>query len=165
MARYEYDSSGDEALKARIDAVLTPPDVLSLLVIDLGDSVVVKVEKGDPETIFSKIIVSAYKDATAIISVPFSGFESVKASIEALDDAPVPRIERRDNRESPWLYQLFDCSGAKDNYLTSAEYAALSDLAGKPLPIYEGGKWEELNPPAKVGIGWELPFTAYRYSR
>lgn len=47
-------------------------------------------------------------------------------------------------------------------------YAALSTLAGKPLPIYNGGTWEELTAlQKKEEHGWidERDLTVWRYSR
>lgn len=124
------------------------PPSLQLLVIDMGDTTVVKVEKGSighpsvSGTAFSMLTdglkVGENLNKPRIIHKPFADLQA------ALDDAPVPRIEKRDNRESPWLYQLFEQSGAKDNYLTSAEYNALSQLAGHPLPIWSGGTWERI---------------------
>lgn len=141
-----------------------PPVELQLLVIDMGDCCVVKVEKGDPEAIFSTIIVSAYKDATAIISVPFSGFESVKASIEALDgEKPVPRIGVSSKiAEGLETYRLY--TGDREYVMTRVEIDALSRLAGHPLPVYEGGKWTNLIDDCSCNFQ-QVPVGIWRYSR
>lgn len=139
---------------------------LQLLILDMGDVCIVRVEQGDGKFPHKTLgIGTAWAlNNTYLDKRPFTELRS------AIDgEKPVPRIERRDNRESPWVYQLFDISGADKNYLTPAEYTALSELAGKPLPIYEGGKWEELIAlQSKDEYGdWidKRDFTAWRYTR
>lgn len=148
---------------------------LSLLIIDLGESCVVKVEKGNPGELFPKIIVSAYKDSTAVISVPFSGFESVKASIDALEgEKPVPRIEWDGD-----AYTLH-CDGAI--CFRGTHYDAFCKLAGNvKIPIYEPvpGTWKRLYPVELAMMSSEptmatqardefnaiMPLAVWRYSR
>ena len=139
---------------------------LQLLILDMGDVCIVRVEQGDGKFPHKTLgIGTAWAlNNTYLDKRPFTELRS------AIDgEKPVPRIERRDNRESPWVYQLFDISGADKNYLTPAEYTALSELAGKPLPIYEGGKWDELIAlQSKDEYGdWidKRDFTAWRYTR
>lgn len=112
---------------------------LQLLVIDLGDSCVVKVEKG----VMPRTSNNIYKDLgffgkQSIVHVTFDRFR------EAIDQKPVPRIERND----PVGYRFISGSQPADggHIWLSQEYDALTKLAGKPLPVWEGGKWEQLIP-------------------
>lgn len=118
---------------------------LSLLLIDLGESTVVKVERG--EWYVSKDSPSTYF-ITGEVKVLEQTFTAVRDAIDS-QDKPVPRIELSSNvAEGHQTYRMYyeEC----DRYalvLTRKDYDALSELAGKPLPIYEPteGKWERLN--------------------
>jgi len=106
---------------------------LQLLVIDFGDSCVVKVEKGE----WHRDAVCKYQGSTTI-TLPL---ERLREELDG--EKPVPRIEPPTNGNytlhvgnvvKPYTYELaFEVINA------------LSKLAGTPLPIYEPtGKWEEV---------------------
>lgn len=138
------------------------PNALSLLIIDMGDCCVVKVEKG---TWHPDGGPHEYHRNHYLLSWTFTDLRA------ALDDAPVPRIEASWSQNGsgdivPNGYYVYVDNNDRNEHWPQSRYDALSQLAGKPLPVWEGnGKWEELNPPPTVGISWELPFTAWRYSR
>jgi len=128
---------------------------LQLLVVDMGDSCVVKVEKGEFEwTVAHTFNVDK--------SVMLSGHTFAKLK-EAIDGVkPAPRIER-DFAGYVMIYRGGRQTGA--TRMMEIDYDALSELAGKPLPIYEGGTWEDLLPRPEIGIGWELPIGVWRYKK
>lgn len=142
-----------------------PDTSLSLLVIDLGDSCVVKVERGDLDSalqIKDHRIVQR-RDSVHLVEHPFA---AVRDAIDS-QDAPVPRIERRDTNSTvdgmPVYLIRQDKDVANDGTaLSTSVYDALTAInAGKPLPIYEPteGKWTLLK-------GSEIPGIAmYRYTR
>lgn len=136
---------------------------LSLLLIDLGESTVVKVERG--EWYVSKDSPSTYF-ITGEVKVLEQTFAAVRDAIDS-QDAPVPRIERRDTNSTvdgmPVYLIRQDKDVANDGTaLSTSVYDALTAInAGKPLPIYEPteGKWTLLK-------GSEIPGIAmYRYTR
>jgi hypothetical protein len=176
------------------DYIMTPacPNHLSLLVIDLGDSCVVKVEKGEIDMVpvgmrFGSIRITQH-------------FERLKNDLSEMFDEsrPVPRIERCGDAKYPEFYDLIGPIGHADRF-GDESYKALSQLAGHDLPIYEPelqGTWTELYPfdvpdsavlmpnippglnvPGVAGVAGEvcgrlgtflnkqLPFTAWRYER
>jgi len=114
---------------------------LSLLIIDFGDSCVVKVEKGDVGNIGVCLGVLFQGDYCLI----HSSFTEVRAAIDALDgEKPVPRIERNNIGA---LDRYLCYGGAAAPYpINGIAYDALCKLAGHPIPIYEpkAGKWEQL---------------------
>lgn len=151
-----------------------PDTSLSLLIIDMGDSCVVKVEKGEQfifDTLPMPSIVAHQAHGPVVLNVPFAAVR------EAVDgERPVPRIERKTADGLALHY----CNGREDNYrnIGQHEIDALCEIAGHPLPIYEGGTWEQL-PDAEAdgrtatcdfSFGFnaakdQLPFKAYRYTR
>lgn len=124
---------------------------LQLLVIDLGDSCVVKVEKGE----WQRDGICQYQGSVTI-TLPLNRLRD-----ELDGERPVPRIERSGTTEES--YEIINVHGDGAGVIYSTAYDALSELAGKPLPIYEGGAWEDLQP--KTGIGWEMPVGIYRYTK
>ena len=143
-------------LDAKPTAVDEPE--LQLLVIDMGDCCVVRVEQGEidlPPYLSSH---TAHDDGVpVVVDVPFTELRS------AIDgEKPVPRIES----ESGGGHELHFL-GANDvpctTYIGGNAQKALESLFGKPLPIYEGGKWEDLHP--KTGLGWEMPVGIWRFTR
>lgn len=129
----------------------------SLLVIDLGDSCVVKIEKGDdPMLQFEHL----YYSGNSPHLFPRT-FEQVRDAIDqqlASGEPPLPRIEHYGND------MLLIVSGMRPLrlgggdidlsaepapdilQLTVSGYNALSELAGHPLPIWSPrkGNWTEL---------------------
>ncbi len=138
----------------------TPPE-LQLLVIDLGDSCVVKVEQGAvniQEVQLGPINTdSLYRRGITISELAFTQLRS------AIDgEKPVPRIERH-NSTGLSVHYTHRFDGTNYENIGQDAYAALSELAGKPLPIWTDGTWEDLLP--KKGLGWELPLGIWRYTR
>ena len=132
---------------------------LQLLVIDLGDACVVKVEKGGQVVINSLPLpsVAIYQEHEP--KVVTTTFDELRKAIDGVK--PVPRIERElmANTYERYYVHFYDTQYP----LPLNAYDALSQLVGKPLPIYEGGKWTDLMP--KNGVGWELPINVWRYTR
>lgn len=129
------------------------PSELQLLVIDLGDSCVVKVEKGrwDGGTLVCR---GGREDTVKVF------YECFRVLREAIEQKPVPRIERDDIK----IYERYRIYFNDTSYpLPLNVWDAICELAGKPLPIGEGGTWEDLLP--KKGLGWELPLGIWRYTR
>ena len=110
---------------------------LQLLVIDLGDCCVVKVEKGTmPRTSNDINKDLRFFGKQSIVHVTFDRFR------EAIDQKPVPRIEVDGNRMN--YYRVVTDHVLESPLICLDTYKALSQLAGKPLPVWEGGKWERL---------------------
>jgi len=125
---------------------------LQLLVIDLGDACVVKVEKGELD-------LPLFHTFSQDKSVRLSGhtFDELRKAI----DGEKPAIRLEDGYDEVGNFMLF--TDKSWLVISSQQYDALSKLAGHPLPIYEGGKWTDLMP--KNGVGWELPINVWRYTR
>ncbi len=149
---------------------------LQLLVIEIdANCCVVKVEKGDGTQALHFRQTDGYGSseghslnpgAVYLISKPF---DQLKA---AFDDAPVPRLQKSGDADGVY-YLVTDADLPLDpewlrdkmHTLYPHEYAALSQLAGHPLPIWEGGKWEMLFGDNVDGITPDWPFKAWRYTR
>ena len=125
---------------------------LSLLVIDLGDSCVVKVEKGD----VSQLDLPLDSDRIISNSWIYDGtFTDIRAAIDALaDEPPVPRIERTFSKGLKLDYDLI--SQNEIGVLSQEDYDALSELAGKSLPVYEPrkGEWKQIDAGHKRFSAW-----------
>lgn len=135
---------------------------LSLLVIDMGESCVVKAEQGHlDETPLSKMVGTYLKENLYWVS---SSFAELRAAIDG--EKPVPRIERELLAFAHKRYYVYFHNTRYPISLNA--YAALSKLAGKPLPIWEGGKWERLihagQPPFGPQTG-TVPVSIWRYTR
>jgi hypothetical protein len=131
---------------------------LQLLVIDMGDACVVKVEKGDKSWLKYRddhIATSAFQMVTGDLRVfrfdtelsRFRSFTDLRAAIEAEVEKPLPRIERTVGG-CMFAYDLHlgrvqDCPEKRFGLMYD-DYDALTKLAGKPLPIYEGGTWKRV---------------------
>ena len=118
-----------------IGAVKTFKPQLQLLVIDLGDSCVVKIESGSRG--HNVEVDGRWYTLTNCPTVILRPFPELRDAIEG--EKPVPRIERHSHR-----YMLFAQRHGTAFQMLGLHYEAFCELAGKPLPIYEGGKWEEL---------------------
>lgn len=124
---------------------------LSLLVVDFGDAVCLKVEHSDRTrwlelgTMKDKRV--GLGDGTAphlnakIFHILFEPFDKIRSAIDALgeDEKPRNRLEHRGNDTIMFYYN--GCS----TYITQSQYDALCEIAGKDLPIYQPrGQWTQL---------------------
>ena len=109
---------------------------LQLLVIDLGDYCVVKVEKGEIAFKIGEILWLLYESQAKLM---YKDFNAIR---EAIEQKPVPRIEV--DRNSMNYYRVVTNHVLESPLICPDTYKALSQLAGKPLPVWEGGKWERL---------------------
>ena len=144
---------------------------LSLLVIDLGDSCVVKVEKGE----FHFALQFGHDLNVERVGIMGAPFEKVRAHIDRVGDKPVPRIERRDTNSRvdgmPVYLIRQDKDVANDGTaLSTSVYDALTALnGGKPLPIWSGGIWTELCRAGQPTLGpsdsLNIPVGVWRYTR
>lgn len=160
----------DNTIKAEHDCTpfCTHEPTLSLMVIDLGESCVVKVEKGDVTTFWTMLWLKfrapvgsklTYTDGTQVVGYPF---EKVREAIDG-GEKPVPRIEM-DNADKKGSYTLYEDSDTTE-YIAKDTYDALSLITGCPLPVYEAtGVWEELTEKPNVCFE-QLPVTIWRYTR
>lgn len=135
---------------------IKPDTSLQLLVIDLGDSCVVKVEKGE-QFIFNTLpipsVVVHQVHGPVILNVPFATVR------EAIDSKPVPRIERDDD------HYCFYAADRTFIGLNQQFFDALCEIAGHPPPIWTGGVWEQVAASEQDG-GWTgSPVGIWRYTR
>lgn len=109
---------------------------LQLLIVDMGDCCCVRVEQGSLPT-----NITGWQQDRRLTSKGTSFlFDMQFADLRAaLEDKPVPRIES--NGEGGYHFIV---AGREDSWLTGAEYTALCEIAGHRLPVYEGGKWEQI---------------------
>jgi len=107
---------------------------LSLIVVDLDDSCVVKVERGELPVI-SCIRLSDIGGNTQVVDGTFS---ELRAAIEG--DKPVPR-----NEQMATSYYCLKVAEDMDMKFGIHSYDALSQIAGSPLKVWKGnGKWTQL---------------------
>lgn len=136
-----------------------PEPSLSLLIIDLGDNVIIKTERGELDVKLGGVTYQCR--TTGLQMTSMHSFADVRAAIDG--EKPVPRIERNDPVGYRFIHQDNLPLDAGHIWL-SQEYNALSELAGKPLPIWEGGKWTVIVNGYLAGV-WKLPVNIYRYTR
>jgi hypothetical protein len=132
---------------------------LDVLVIDLGDYCVVKVEKGEIAFKIGEILWLLYESQAKLM---YKDFNAIR---EAIEQKPVPRIEV--DRNSMNYYRVVTNHVLESPLICPDTYKALSQLAGKPLPVWEGGKWERL-PKTSEYIGDPLDgtgVTIWRFTR
>lgn len=127
----------------------SPPSELQLLVIDLGKSTLVKVEKAAAMTDLPYPVLCVGNGLDTAMSI-FEGnsyyfrqckFDQIRAAIDNLGgEKPVPRIERTEQAYRVHVHESF----CKD--ISKEVFDALSELAGKKLLIYEPkkGEWTRL---------------------
>jgi hypothetical protein len=134
-----------------------PEPSLQLLVIDLGESCcVVKVEKAPSTGLRSDSFRGDGWIYEGDTQVAVGTFAEVKAAIDAMDEKPVPRIEWG-NSDNCYLH----FENGREIALSNEQYHELSKLAGVPIQVYEGGKWEELSRCERDA----LPLSVWRYTR
>jgi hypothetical protein len=106
----------------------------------MGESCVVKVEKGAVGIKIGDGIWVCDSD-DYVIQVIHKPFPELRA---AIDEKPVPRIELAGVKSfGRFLLERGDAYAATS--VDQADYDALSELAGHPLPIWTGaGTWKEL---------------------
>ncbi len=134
---------------------------LSLLIIDMGDSCVVKVECGRwgggiPNAQNNTV----HSDGVTVYNTPFA---AVREAIDS-QDKPLPRLELQERG----IYHLAADSDIDfDVQIGQDHYDALCEIAGHPLPIWTGGKWERLPSTAEyIGDLLEsVGIKVYRYTR
>lgn len=147
-----------------------PETALQLLVIDLGDCCVLKVEKNAIGIQWLKLgtmqdklvglgdgVANSTRESNGakIVHVLFEPFNKLRSAIDGLDgERPVPRLER--DNIGYWLYE--DAETKEDIPIDT--YSALSELAGHPLPVYEPKKaeWIKWDPVQKQ------PVNIWRYT-
>jgi hypothetical protein len=139
---------------------------LSLLIIDLGDSCVVKVDRNHTDCDILEVpwighSMSDVKDNDykTQMSMKIGGWhmlnstylKDVKAAIDAqfVVEPPVPRIEFESGERRYYLHYDREGMGLSRRSFTEEAYASLSLLAGHPLPIYDPatvskGVWTQL---------------------
>lgn len=120
-----------------------PEPDLSLLVIDMDDSCVVKVEKGD----LPDMAGSHWCGTKLLVFDPSMTFDRIRHNIDALDgEKPVPRIERQHEPHSQQTaYRVYKDGGSVWH---NTEYLdALFGLANVKVPVHEAkkGEWKRLN--------------------
>ncbi len=170
QARHHPTCDGTGQRGQSVITSVTVAPSLSLLVIDLGDICCVRVETG--EWYFNNL----YRNNTTGTYVYDRPFDQLKA---ALESAPVPRIERRDDDK----YSLIEDEGIPVEHICKRSVAVIETVIGRPLRIWEGGKWEQLWPAPEPSFAFqqkycmtdavrdfkmlapELPFKAWRYTR
>lgn len=122
---------------------------LTLLVIDLGDSCVVKVESLEKEFWLHLSNESDYADAVCPLTSEGQvklfqyPFPVVRAAIDRLGgEPPVPRIQG--NFGDGYGLIVKDLSVS---YLSEQDYEALCGIIGHPLPVYtpNRGEWEKFS--------------------
>lgn len=112
---------------------------LSLLVCDFGESCCIKAEKGEWQLNTEQHPSHPWvlEGDAYVYPVPFADLR------QAIEQRPVPRIERDEYTSKTYrLYAGSEARGFEKLYQTDID--ALSELAGKPLPIWKGGTWEEV---------------------
>ena len=143
---------------------------LQLLVIDLGDSCVVRAEKGETALQIGKGVwrVDAAEQGYRT-QVLYRTFADVRKAIDG--ERPVPRIEPPSNGN----YTLYVGNVVKPyTFDLAAEVVrAVQTLTGKPLPIWTGGTWTQLPSIVENRDDWMraewtqnvLPVKIWRYTK
>jgi len=146
----QWTDTMSEAQQEAIRRIRDKPDSpeLSLLIVDMGDSVCVKVEKG---TWFISEGEALPQNGIMLIDKPFA---KVK---EAISQAPVPRIERVEN--APYRLIANRENSEHVTRLYRHELIALNELAGHELPVWSGGTWLEV-----PSLETDMP-TIWRFTR
>ncbi len=129
---------------------------LQLLIIDMGDCCVVKVEQGRWDG--GKLLCRGGRtDSVKVFYEPFTVLR------EAIEQKPVPRIEADLTDD----YRVFVSeTEVQSEPICRETYNALSQLAGKPLPVWSGGTWTEVVRAGNMVEGYpQTDFSVWRYER
>lgn len=124
---------------------------LQLLVIDLGKSCVVKVEKGE----WKRNGANQYVGSVTI-TLPF---DRLRKEIDG--EKPIPRLER-DIDEGGTHIRVMN-NGPVTNFGEYA-YKVLCEIAGQEIPIYDCGLWTRLTSPRQYGDD-DTDIAIWRYRR
>lgn len=133
---------------------------LQLLVIDLGDSCVVKAEKGEIGEVLDSMLPPRWVIENSILfNKPF---DEVRAAIDL--DKPLPRIERNFKGT-----RLFTPQHPEGIVLPPDGYRSLCMLATADIPIWTDnpGEWTQLAGEGypSAAFGETLPCSIWRYTR
>jgi len=112
---------------------------LQLLVIDFGDACVIRIENGQPRG-FNIEVDGRWHTLTDGPTVILHPLAKLREAIDG--EKPVPRIEATDNGRYDLQFRTY--MGDSHKSFTPEAFNALSQLAGKPLPVWKGGKWTGL---------------------
>lgn len=117
---------------------------LSLLVVDFDGTCTIRVEKGQmPHTSTNINDDLGFYGNVGVIRKPFT---EIRAAIDAMDEKPpVPRVTM--DRDCNHTLHYYDGIKSFTVELGVLPWAAIVELAGHSLPIYEprkGGSWTEL---------------------
>lgn len=126
---------------------------IRLLVVDMGDACVVKVEKGSmPHTSFDPMKDLSFFGKLSIVKTPF---ENLRAAMD--DKPPQPYFSYEDKKGDH--RELVLNSWSFTGPVTDSIYHACSAFHGSNLPVYEPkqGHWTQLTTDA--------PFDVWRYMR
>ncbi len=128
---------------------------LQLLVIDLWNNhCVMKAEKGRLNVSVRGADITLDENESLHFDIPLSTLR------EAIDQKPVPRIEYRDS-DYHLIWDESEVYGDKVIGGTGA-FAALSTLAGKPLPIWKGGEWTQISVESNGQVGESIGIWRYK---
>lgn len=161
------------------------PDVkeieLSLLIIDLGDSCVVKVEKGrqsyetDANRTWLRFPHGGDVELWQGKVFTLHSFEMTKTAIDALDTPPVPRVERENGLYELWFQDFVPgMQQAGKVVISDTIFKSLCQLTGVEISVYERkGEWKQLlmhrtdslNQDTLVRYIDDLPLSVWRYTR
>jgi hypothetical protein len=152
------------------DYIFAPacPNHLSLLVIDLWSSCVVKVEKGRATDVWCALDLSD-RDETSTVLLTNRTFQQIQDSLTSLDvlaPKPVPRIERTQNKDEGGYPYLLIGERNDRTFLRQEGFDAIYKLAGR-APIYEQSKqgtWRKLSKTYDEQVD-DVPLTVWRYTR
>lgn len=175
------DTFGEHALGR---CVVTPDTAndhtpeLSLLLIDLGDCIVLRVEHNDKERwlklgTMGNTLVGLGGSTVKHIGCKthhfiFEPFDKVRAAIDAMDEKPpIPRLELRQDRDGRFIEIMRNGPYGR---FSEAAYRVLCEIAGVTLPVYEPkrGKWlnisENFLPVSDIRGATDLPVAIWRYT-
>ncbi len=144
-----------------------PSPSLQLLVIDLGESCVVKVEKGGTQEDYTRLggCITGDALATGHSFIRYEPFDKVKAAIDAMEgdkpDGSQPFIQK-DSDVDYHVYVPSQNSYASFD-IKRVQYDALCDIAGIKIPIWTGGTWKLLV--AKENVHEDYPFEVWRFTK
>lgn len=118
-------------------------NMTELLIVDFGDSVCVKVEKGAFTLRLNPLDIGVPM-REGQCNVFYRPFDVIKAALDG-GEKPLPRVERvRGSEDAPYTLHFAPSDGV-GWLMTQGMYDALTELnGGKPLPIWSGGEWVKI---------------------